>query len=105
MIVAQPMGRCGPCCSQVPTGTIRRGSAAITLASSAGCMSLRRRGEAAAARRGEVISNRGEVQPVRHPAPTAGGWTHLWTLLAGVALVAGAWWLRSPSLRYVAAAA
>ena len=28
MIVSQPSGRWGPCCSQVPTGTISRGSAA-----------------------------------------------------------------------------
>ncbi len=44
MMASLPMGRCGPCCSQVPAGTMRRGCDAMASATSPGVISLRRRG-------------------------------------------------------------
>src|SRR6185437_12195961 len=104
MIVAQPMGRCGPCCSQVPTGMISRGSAAMTVATWAGFISLRHRGAASSGRGGKVISHYDEKAPA---APTVSALltrSHLWTLTAAVALIAGSGWLRTPSVRYLVVA-
>ncbi|MBK5187681.1 MAG: hypothetical protein JJD97_05510, partial [Gemmatimonadaceae bacterium] len=35
-------------------------------------------------------------------APGTGVTSRLWTLVAGVTLVAGGWWLRTPSVGYLA---
>ena len=44
IIVSAPRGRCRPCCSQVPTGMMSRGSARIAAPTSSGRISLIRRG-------------------------------------------------------------
>src|SRR5674476_177951 len=103
MMVAQPSGRWGPCCSQVPTGMMRRGSRARISDTMPGGVYLSSRAWVAGACRGReaVISNQNEVS-VTPRAAHGTGVTTLWTLVAGVTLVAGGWWLRTPSVGYLA---
>ena len=49
-----------------------------------------------------VISNQNEVSVTPRAAHGTGVTTRLWTLVAGVTLVAGGWWLRTPSVGYLA---
>ncbi len=51
---------------------------------------------------GAVISNQNDVDVTPRAAFGTGVTTRLWTLVAGVALVAGGWWLRTPSVGYLA---
>src|SRR6476661_960677 len=102
MMVAHPSGRWGPCCSHVPTGITRRGSRARISATAPGAVYLSNRASVAGAWRGAVISNRNEVDVTPRVAVGTGVTARLWTLVAGVALVAGGWWLRTPSVGYLA---
>src|SRR5579862_59858 len=76
MIVSTPSGTWGPWASQVPIGTISRGSSAIAAATRPGGSSLIRRG-----------------------SDMRSGW---WSAVTAVAILSAARWLRAPDLPYLA---
>src|SRR5688500_1590038 len=74
---------------------IRRGSAVWAATTSAGIISLRRGGFAAGSGEGAVIPTRAEVA-------LRSAWSRaLWLLTGGLAVVAAALWLRTPSVPYL----
>ena len=110
MMVSHPSGRCGPCCSQVPTGRMRRGSAAMAADTSPGVSSLRRRGTAAG--RVVVVTETEALQgahqtrsPRRRPRAAGRASRLAWLASAAIAMVAAALWLRAPAIPYLVLAA
>src|SRR5665213_1442870 len=81
---------------------MRRGSRASTSATAPGIMYLSFRASATGEWRGAVISDPNEVNVTPRAATGIGVTTRIWTVVAGVTLVAGAWWLRTPSVGYLA---
>src|SRR5450432_1589969 len=81
---------------------MRRGSRARISATTPGAVYLSNRASVGDAWTGAVISNQNEVNVTPRAAPGTGVTTRLWTLVAGVTLVAGGWWLRTPSVGYLA---
>src|SRR5256885_14844486 len=80
---------------------MRRGSRARISATTPGAVYLSSCAPVAGGWRGTVISDQNEVS-VTQAAPRTEGTIRLWTLVAGVALVAGGLWLRTPSVGYLA---
>ncbi|MGH7717672.1 MAG: HAMP domain-containing protein, partial [Gemmatimonadaceae bacterium] len=64
-------------------------------------MSFKRSGFRPSVPNGGAISLRDEVQRLRHAPTSSRGRVRLWVLIAGASLVAGAYWLRAPGLRYL----
>src|SRR5207237_437558 len=98
MIVSAPSGRCLPCCSQVPTGTMSRPSIAKVAAISAGRISLMRFGVPVAGVE-EVILN----DTLKRSLPAWGARGVLAPAAIAVALLATSAWLGEARAVYLAA--
>src|SRR4051812_22267624 len=81
---------------------MRRGSRARISATAPGAVYLSSCAPVAGGWRGTVISDQNEVSVTSRVAPRTEVTIRLWTLVAGVALVAGGKWLRTPSVGYLA---
>ena len=76
----------------------------MIVATWAGVISFRHNGAASSGREGKVISSHDEGAPAARTLTALLVRSHLWTLVAAVALIAGSGWLRTPSIRYLVAA-